>query len=238
MTIETTDSKTKWVKESAFGVWFLGTGTWIVHVLNRALNDLESLMDHKADSYSVILDIGYGHGHSLVMLDQRFSPEKIIAVDIDSGAQGRSEENIKQCRSTVECLLNDAASLSVPGQSVDMLFCHQTFHHLVDQENAIKEFYRVLKPGGVLLFAESCRRYIHSFWIKLLFRHPMDVQKTDDEYIELIKSAGFQVSENAVSRPFLWWSREDLGVLEKLGRKVPKEKEETLVNLIAIRPQE
>jgi len=121
--------------------------------------------------------------------------------------------------------------------SVDLLFCHQTFHHIIEQEAAIKEFYRILKPGGILLFAESTKRYIHSLYIRLLFRHPMHVQKTAEEYIELIKNTGFTISSDSISYPFLWWSREDLGILENwFGIKPPKNKEETLVNLIAQKP--
>jgi ubiquinone/menaquinone biosynthesis C-methylase UbiE len=119
-----------------------------------------------------------------------------------------------------------------------MLFCHQSFHHLVEQDQAIKEFFRVLKPGGVLLFAESCRRYIHSFLIRLLFRHPMDVQKSDLEYIELVRAAGFDLEEQNISRPFLWWSREDLGILELLHLSENREdREETMVNLVAFKPE-
>ena len=117
-----------------------------------------------------------------------------------------------------------------------MIFCHQTFHHLTDQEGAIREFRRVLKPGGLLLFAESTRAYIHSWIIRLLFRHDMSVQKTAQEYIELIQSAGFKLDPSAVSFPYLWWSRPDIGILERFLRISPREiREETLVNLVAIR---
>ena len=37
----------------------------------------------------------------------------------------------------------------------------------IEQEQALQEFFRVLRPGGVLLFADSTKRYIHS-----LFKHP------------------------------------------------------------------
>ncbi|MDM3869841.1 class I SAM-dependent methyltransferase [Porticoccus sp. W117] len=232
-----TNNGGSWVKESRFGVWFLGTDTWIVHVLTRALNNLESLYPLKEREFSVILDIGYGHGHSLKLLDERYSPNRLIGVDVDPKAEGRAKANIGHCRSQVETHLCDAAALPLPDQSVDMLFCHQTFHHLVDHERAIQEFYRVLKPGGVMLFAESCKRYIHSLMIRLLFRHPMDVQKTDDEYVALIRGAGFEVPEEQISRPYLWWSREDLGLFEKFGFKVPEDREETLINLVAMRPE-
>jgi ubiquinone/menaquinone biosynthesis C-methylase UbiE len=138
-----------------------------------------------------------------------------------------------------EFLHGSASQIALPDDSVDLLFCHQTFHHLVEQEAAIAEFFRVLKPGGVMLFAESTRRYIHSWIIRLLFRHPMEVQKTADEYLALVRSAGFEVGPSAVSYPFLWWSREDLGLAERcLGIRPPPpgQREETLINLAAVKP--
>ncbi len=226
----------EWVRESAFGVWFLNTWMWKGHVLKPSLDHLEKLIDRKRDRYPAILDVGCGHGYSLLQLDRRFHPNRIIALDVDSSVREWAAPNAARCRGKVEFLINNAAAMDVPGESVDMVFCHQTFHHLIDQEAAGHEFYRVLKPGGVLLFAESCRRYIHSWLIRLLFRHPMDVQKTDREYLDLLKTAGFEFRPETVSTPFPWWSRPDLGLLESLGRQVPRDREETLLYLAAYRP--
>jgi SAM-dependent methyltransferase len=228
-----------WVKESLFGIWFLGTHTWVRSVLKIAINDLVKLIPHKKERYPVILDIGFGHGHSLWLLDEYFDPETIIGLEVDPKAKSRAKENISKCKCTVELKESDAASIDLPDSSVDMIFCHQSFHHLVHQELAIEEFFRVLKPGGVLLFSESCRRYIHSFIIKLLFRHPMDVQKTDVEYINLIVGAGFTVKAESISRPFLWWSLPDLGLLSHYGLKekeIEGIREEPMVNLVAYKP--
>jgi len=200
------------------------------------MDDLETLMIDKLDSYPIILDVGCGPGHSLLMLDQRFHPEKIIGLDVDPNVSERSADNAAACKCDVRFVVNNAASIELPDESVDMILCHQTFHHVVDQTSTANEFYRVLKPGGVLLFAESCRKFIFSLPIKMLFRHPMDVQKTDTEYLQMLENSGFLINPDSVSRPYTWWSRPDLGLFEKLGKKPPVDKEETIVNAVAYRP--
>jgi hypothetical protein len=93
----------------------------------------------------------------------------------------------------------------------------------------------VLKPGGLLLFAESTRAYIESWVIRFLFRHPMEVQHSAEEYMAMVREAGFRFGPENVSCPYLWWSRSDLGAREWWGFGVPKQgqREETLVNLVA-----
>jgi hypothetical protein len=64
----------------------------------------------------------------------------------------------------------------------------------------------------------------------------MDVQRTGGEYIAMIKAAKFDAARDSISFPYLWWSRADLGILERwFGRTPPKDHEETLVNVVAVR---
>ena len=227
----------EWIHESSFGKWFLSTNIWITQVIQVALNDLVQRMDEPKKPYDTILDIGVGFGHSLLILDQQFHPHKIIGLDVDGQILKVAQKQAQLCEAEVKLLECNAMNINLPDNSVDLLFCHQTFHHIVDHDAAIGEFYRVLKPGGVMLFAESTRRYIHSWIIRWLFRHPMEVQKTADEYLSLIKLTGFQLSEKNISYPYLWWSREDLGIMQNWFRRpIPENKEETLINLIATKP--
>lgn len=224
------------VKESRFGDWFLNTETWQIRVLERALNDLERLLP-AGHSYTKILDVGCGFGHSFHALAQRFNPHLIIGLDADPDIRKRAGGNAQRCRAKVELMAGNAALMSkLDDNSVDMVFCHQSFHHIVNQHEAMLEFFRVLKPGGTLLFAESTKRYIYSLQIRLLFRHPMQVQRTAEEYIAMIRQAGFELPDARISLPFLWWSRPDVGMWEWLGFSVPKKREETLVNAVAIKP--
>src|SRR5688572_5509808 len=224
-----------YVEETRFGTWFIGTELWRVHVLRRALDDLERMLRPHLDQYPAILDVGYGWGFALLELERRFRPDRLVGLDPDRDAVRRAAPVVAACAVEPELLTRNAADTGLADDSFDMVFCHQTFHHVVDQVSAMREFFRVLRPGGVLLFAESTRRYIHSWLIRWLFRHPMHVQKTAEEYMALIRAVGFDIARERISLPYLWWSRWDLGTLEWLGVPVPERREDTLVNLVAIK---
>jgi ubiquinone/menaquinone biosynthesis C-methylase UbiE len=238
MNITTLENKLEpHVPETAFGKWFLRTETWVYEVLEVAISDLDRLIPDRQPSYAVVADVGCGWGRSLKKLNERFKPQRLIGMDIDPKMLKASAKEAERSGVKAEFINCSSSRLTLADNSVDLLFCHQTFHHLIHQERAIQEFFRVLKPGGVLLFAESTKRYIHSWTIRLLFRHPMKVQKTALEYLQLVRSVGFHVAEQSVSYPYLWWSREDLGLGERLlGIKPPANREETLINLVARKP--
>ncbi|MDU4249642.1 class I SAM-dependent methyltransferase [Pseudomonas sp.] len=231
-----------YVEETRFGFWFLQSHTWQHHVLRVAINDLKRLVSWNTPQNPVLLDAGCGQGRSFRLLRDAFRPSRLIGLDadphsLDCSAMEAARENIE-----VELNCADCADLMLPSASVDILFCHQTFHHLVEQERALAEFWRVLKPGGLLLFAESTEAYIDTWVIRWLFRHPMHVQKSAAEYLQMLREQGFEFSERNVSYPYLWWSRaKDFGLLERWGLRKPKpfgQREETLVNAVVRKPLE
>ncbi|HSV34498.1 MAG TPA: methyltransferase domain-containing protein, partial [Ramlibacter sp.] len=168
----------------------------------------------------------------------RFAPQQLIGIDIDPAMLAVSAQVAREHGVTATLLAGSSSRLPLESNSVDLLFCHQTFHHLVEQDEAIHEFLRVLKPGGIMLFAESTRQYIESWIIMLLFRHPMEVQRTADEYLRIIRGAGFTLAPESVSYPYLWWSRADLGIRERwFGIAPAADREETLLNLVATKPR-
>ena len=229
-----------YVEETRFGLWFLRSHTWQHHVLRVAINDLRSLFSSDLPANPVLLDAGCGQGKSFQHLRQVFAPQRLIGLDADPHSLELSAQEAARQGMHVELIGSDCATLEVPDASVDLLFCHQTFHHLVEQDKALAEFYRVLKPGGYLLFAESTEAYIDTWVIRWLFRHPMHVQKSAAQYLDMIRRQGFEFSPQNVSYPYLWWSRStDFGLLERFGLRRPKpfgQREETLVNVVARKP--
>ena len=229
-----------YVEETRFGFWFLRSHTWQHHVLRVAINDLHGLFSDHLPCAPVILDAGCGQGKSFQYLHKTFAPQRLIGLDADPLSLEMSRAEAARQGIDIELIGSDCAQLDVPDDSVDILFCHQTFHHLVQQDRALAEFYRVLKPGGYLLFAESTEAYIDTWVIRWLFRHPMHVQKSAAQYLGMIREQGFEFGERNVSYPYLWWSRsKDFGLLERFGLRRPKpvgQREETLVNVVARKP--
>ena len=229
-----------YVEETRLGFWFLRSHTWQHHVLRVAINDLRSLFSDELPTAPVILDAGCGQGKSFQYLDKTFAPKRLIGLDADPLSLHLSAEEARRQGIDIELIGSDCAELKVADDSIDILFCHQTFHHLVQQDRALAEFYRVLKPGGYLLFAESTEAYIDTWVIRWLFRHPMHVQKSAAQYLEMIRDQGFEFEAQNVSYPYLWWSRsKDFGLLERVGLFKPKpvgQREETLVNVVARKP--
>jgi len=235
------DKPKDYVEESRIGFWFLGTHTWKRHVVERALKDLARLLPEPDLRCETVLDAGCGQGRALQPLQERFKPRRLIGTDVDThGLEAARAESMK-FGLTPELIEADCAAIPLPDASVDLIFCHQTLHHLVRQEETLQEFMRLLRPGGLLLIAESTRAYIHSWVIRLFFRHPMHKQHTAEEYLEMVRAAGFEFREENVSYPYLWWSRAaDFGALETLHIKKPPphgQRVETLVNIVARKPR-
>jgi SAM-dependent methyltransferase len=226
----------RWVRETRFGHWFLGTNVWSRYVVEVALADMARLLPAQAVPPRRILDAGCGPGVSLPLLDRHFSPELILGVDIDPREVARSRQRARDCRCRVEVRCGDATALELDDGSVDMVLCHQLLHHVVAQEVVLREVFRVLVPGGALLLAESCREFIHSMPVQMLFRHPNEVQRTAAEYQQLVRDAGFVFAPGQVVTSTPFWSLPDWGLTEKLGWRRRPDAEPTELILVALKP--
>jgi ubiquinone/menaquinone biosynthesis C-methylase UbiE len=203
--------------------------------LSESVCDFKQLLKNRIPGTDQILDAGCGQGLAFVLLEEHFQPRTIIGVDIDKEEISIAPETAKRCKCEVKLENGTVCNLNISDSSIDMIFSHQLLHHISDQTRALEEFYRILMPGGVILISESCRSFINSFPVRLLFRHPMHVQKTAEEYVELVQSIGFKIDDNDIKTSMPWWSRKDYGVTEKIGLS-QKRQEVTEILMIARKP--
>jgi 2-polyprenyl-3-methyl-5-hydroxy-6-metoxy-1,4-benzoquinol methylase len=104
-----------------------------------------------------VLDFGAGAGWTSRMLAQTGC--KVISCDVSPAvlniskrAHLRAGDSIPN--SSIEYLEFDGYELQIPDGSIDRILCMDAFHHVVNQEQLMREFVRVLVPGGLLVFSE------------------------------------------------------------------------------------
>jgi len=57
----------------------------------------------------------------------------------------------------------DGRRIELPDASVDRILCLDTFHHLLNPDEVLREMSRILKPGGIAGFSEPGPRHSSSF---------------------------------------------------------------------------
>jgi len=94
-----------------------------------------------------ILDVGCGTGNLTRALLERLGPDgRVIALDISPAMVGRARQKVGDPRVTWE--LASADRIPVADASCDRILCFSVWPHFEDQAAVIREFHRVLRPGG------------------------------------------------------------------------------------------
>ena len=109
----------------------------------------------KLNAASMVLDLGCGSGRHAHAVSHDFG-NHTIGVDIqnDSLEQGKTgwEDFTKDTEipGRVSFVKGSIYDLPFPDRSADAVICSEVMEHLIDYPEAIREFFRVLKPGGIL----------------------------------------------------------------------------------------
>lgn len=175
---------------------------FLQHWVYRPAHDevVAQLRDHQS---ARVVDIACGTGILADRIERELHPAQVYGVDMSEGMLNQARS-----RSTaVQWLRGPAEQLPFDDGALDAVVTTSAFHFF-DQPAALREFYRVLSPGGVAAVSTlSARQGLlpsGSKWKPAHHPKPAEMRR-------LFEDAGFTVAEqHRVRRPILTQAIPDL----------------------------
>ena len=132
---------------------------WAEHLESEVLEPLVATVDLGED----MLELGPGPGAATRWLRHRV--RRLVALELDAAAAARLADEFAGSNVTVE--VGDCACARFPDASFDAVGSFTMLHHLPTQGQqfaTLAEAFRLLRPGGVLLGADSlASQELHAF---------------------------------------------------------------------------
>ena len=143
----------KWRAHREFSGW---AKSYDSHWLNRFLFEPSHAMLIKelaAVSPGRVLDIGCGTGVLLARLAER--GWRAVGLDLCEPMLHEARPRLDGWSGAVSLAVGDSEHVPFQGRTFDAVTCANSFHHYPHHEAVVREMYRVLRPGGVLLLLDG-----------------------------------------------------------------------------------
>ncbi len=128
---------------------------WRTLVAAPAWQTVGELLAQNVRPGATVLDAGTGTGEATALLLARANPGRVLAVDVSKGMLHAARKKITDAR--VAWAQYDIASLPYADGSVDVVVSTWTLETLPDPRRAVREFLRVIKDDGFVIYAFSGR---------------------------------------------------------------------------------
>ncbi len=139
-----------------------------------------------------ILDAGCGSGYSTQLLEQRFSPRRLVGFDFMPEQIALAKARSYSC---AELRVGDVTAIDEPDASFDAAFVLGILHHVPAWRRGLSELGRVLDDGGVLLIEDLHGGFIDFSDRFLGTAHPREARFDWPTFREGIQDAGLVIVE-------------------------------------------
>lgn len=111
---------------------------------------------HGIKSGMSVLEVGPGNGRYTVEAAKIVGPNgRITTIDIENKMIERVKQRIKkESIANINTEVANVYNLPYQDNSFDLIYMIAVFNEIPEQGKALKEFHRVLKPNGLLVFSE------------------------------------------------------------------------------------
>ncbi len=174
---------------------------------------LRNFSDRKKSSIN-ILDVATGTGRTLKQLRGAFPKEKITGIDLSGSYLKEASRYISDLNGDlIELIKGNAEELPFQNESLQAVSCVYLFHELprTVREKVLKEFFRVLEPGGTLVLADSIQISDSPDFIEIMenfyksFHEPFYCDYINENINSKIEEVGFNnIKTNSFFMTKVW----------------------------------
>jgi ubiquinone/menaquinone biosynthesis C-methylase UbiE len=138
-----------WGMEGLIARWYARNTGKMIDQYQKAAHDVAAALP----SGSHVLEVAPGPGYFAIEL-ARLGSYHIVGLDISHSFVRIATENARAAGLEVEFRQGNASGMPFESNTFDFIYCRAAFKNFAEPVEAIKEMYRVLKPGGTAVISD------------------------------------------------------------------------------------
>jgi ubiquinone/menaquinone biosynthesis C-methylase UbiE len=134
---------------------------WMANAIDNPIRrkiqpPMETALRHGIEPGMRVLEVGPGNGTYTMAAARQIGPTgELVTIDIEPKMIERVNKRILEERITnIDARVANVYDLPFDDQSYDLIYMITVINEIPDIPSALKEFYRILKPEGRLVFSE------------------------------------------------------------------------------------